>query len=148
MRVLVFALLFVLWLFAYSFTYSQEILEEPIKDSLNGYTAEIPLGWKARNSEYGLIFSKGANFIVIRGKKTTDQRAIAGLLLEELKRTSPTGSIQTAYKKPQTALFYTLKMLDTHTTLRIQPTYPLCFKCLFLATIRWCIMFYLKKPLA
>jgi hypothetical protein len=95
MRVLLFALLFVLGLLAYS----QEILEEPIKDTLNGYTAEIPLGWKARNSEYGLIFSKGANFIVIRGKKTTDQRTIAGLLLEESKRTSPTGSIQTAYKK-------------------------------------------------
>jgi hypothetical protein len=95
MRVLVFTLLFVLGLFAYS----QEILEGPAKDLLNGYTAEIPLGWKARNSEYGLIFSKGANFIVIRGKKTTDQRAIAGLLLEESKRTSPTGYIQTAYKK-------------------------------------------------
>ena len=95
MRVLVFTLLFVLGLFAYS----QEILEGPAKDPLNGYTAEIPLGWKARNSEYGLIFSKGANFIVIRGKKTTDQRAIAGLLLEESKRTSPTGYIQTAYKK-------------------------------------------------
>jgi len=95
MRVLVFTLLFVLGLFAYS----QEILEGPAKDPLNGYTAEIPLGWKARNSEYGLIFSKGANFIVIRGKKTTDQRTIAGLLVEESKRTSPTGSIQTAYKK-------------------------------------------------
>mgnify|MGYP000182037118 CR=1 FL=1 len=95
MRVLVFTLLFVLGLFAYS----QEIVEGPAKDLLNGYTAEIPLGWKARNSEYGLIFSKGANFIVIRGKKTTDQRAIAGLLLEESKRTSPTGYIQTAYKK-------------------------------------------------
>jgi hypothetical protein len=95
MRVLVFTLLFVLGLFAYS----QEILEGPAKDLLNGYTAEIPLGWKARNSEYGLIFSKGANFIVIRGKKTTDQRTIAGLLLEESKRTSPTGYIQTAYKK-------------------------------------------------
>jgi hypothetical protein len=54
---------------------------------------------EARNSEYGLIFSKGANFLVIRGKKTTDQRTIAGLLLEESKRTSPTGYIQTAYKK-------------------------------------------------
>jgi hypothetical protein len=64
MRVLVFALLFVLGLFAYS----QEILEGPAKDPLNGYIAEIPLGWKARNSEYGLIFSKGANFLVIRGK--------------------------------------------------------------------------------
>jgi hypothetical protein len=95
MRVLVFTLLFVLGLFAYS----QEILEGPAKDTLNGYTAEIPLGWKVRNSEYGLIFSKGANFIVIRGKKTTDQRAIAGLLVEESKRTSPTGYIQTAYKK-------------------------------------------------
>jgi len=95
MRVLVFTLLFVLGLIAYS----QEILEGPAKDPLNGYTAEIPLGWKARNSEYGLIFSKGANFIVIRGKKTTDQRAIAGLLVEESKRTSPTGYIQTAYKK-------------------------------------------------
>jgi len=95
MRVLVFTLLFVLGLFAYS----QEILEGPAKDTLNGYTAEIPLGWKARNSEYGLIFSKGANFIVIRGKKTTDQRTIAGLLLEESKRTRPTGSLQTAYKK-------------------------------------------------
>lgn len=95
MRVLVFTLLFVLGLFAYS----QEIFEGPIKDTLNGYTAEVPLGWKARNSEYGLIFSKGANFLVIRGKKTADQRAIAGLLLEESKRTSPTGSIQTAYKK-------------------------------------------------
>jgi hypothetical protein len=95
MRVLVFTLLFVLGLFAYS----QEILEGPAKDTLNGYTAEIPLGWKVRNSEYGLIFSKGANFIVIRGKKTTDQRAIAGLLLEESKRTNPTGSLQTAYKK-------------------------------------------------
>jgi len=95
MRVLVFALLFVLGLFAYS----QEILEGPTKDPLNGYIAEIPFGWKARNSEYGLIFSKGANFLVIRGKKTTDQRTIASLLLEESKRTSPTGSIQTAYKK-------------------------------------------------
>jgi len=95
MRVLVFTLLFVLGLFAYS----QEIVEGPAKDLLNGYTAEIPLGWKARNSEYGLIFSKGANFLVIRGKKTTDQRTIAGLLLEESKRTSPTGSLQTAYKK-------------------------------------------------
>jgi hypothetical protein len=95
MRVLVFALLFVLGLLAYS----QEIFEGPAKDTLNGYTAEIPLGWKARNSEYGLIFSKGANFIVIRGKKTTDQRTIASLLVEESKRTSPTGSIQTAYKK-------------------------------------------------
>jgi hypothetical protein len=63
-RVFVFALLFVLGLFAYS----QEILEEPIKDSLNGYIAEIPLGWKVSNSKYGLIFSKGANFLVIRGK--------------------------------------------------------------------------------
>ncbi len=95
MRVLVFTLLFVLGLLAYS----QDIFEGPAKDPLNGYTAEVPLGWKARNSEYGLIFSKGANFIVIRGKKTTDQRAIAGLLLEESKRTSPTGYIQTAYKK-------------------------------------------------
>jgi hypothetical protein len=64
MRVLFFTLLFVLGLFAYS----QEILEEPIKNSLKGYIAEIPLGWKARNSEYGLIFSKSANFLVIRGK--------------------------------------------------------------------------------
>jgi len=95
MKVLVFTLLFVLGLFAYS----QEILEGPAKDPLNGYTAEVPLGWKARNSEYGLIFSKGSNFLVIRGKKTTDQRAIAGLLVEESKRTSPTGYIQTAYKK-------------------------------------------------
>lgn len=95
MRVLVFTLLFVLGLLAYS----QKIFEGPIKDTLNGYTAEVPLGWKAKNSEYGLIFSKGANFLVIRGKKTADQRAIAGLLLEESKRTSPTGSIQTAYKK-------------------------------------------------
>jgi hypothetical protein len=95
MRVLVFTLLFVLGLLAYS----QEILEGPAKDPLNGYTAEIPPGWKVRNSEYGLIFSKNANFIVIRGKKTTDQRTIAGLLLEESKRTSPTGSLQTAYKK-------------------------------------------------
>jgi hypothetical protein len=95
MRVLVFTLLFVLGLLAYS----QEILEGPAKDPLNGYTAEIPLGWKARNSEYGLIFSKDTNFLVIRGKKTTDQRAIAGLLVEESKRTSPTGSLQTAYKK-------------------------------------------------
>ena len=68
MRVLVFTLLFVLGLLAYS----QEILEGLAKDTLNGYTAEIPLGLKARNSEYGLIFSKGANFLVIRGKKTTD----------------------------------------------------------------------------
>jgi hypothetical protein len=74
MRVLVFTLLFVLGLFAYS----QEILEGPAKDTLNGYIAEIPLGWKARNSEYGLIFSKGSNFLVIRGKKTTDQRTIEG----------------------------------------------------------------------
>jgi hypothetical protein len=95
MRVLVFTLLFVLGLLAYS----QEIPEGPAKDPLNGYTAEIPPGWKARNSEYGLIFSKNANFIVIRGKKTTDQRTIASLLLEESKRTSPTGSLQTAYKK-------------------------------------------------
>jgi hypothetical protein len=65
MRVLVFTLLFVLGLFAHS----QEILEGLAKDLLNGYTAEIPLGWKARNSEYGLIFSKGANFIVIGVKK-------------------------------------------------------------------------------
>ena len=64
MRVLVFTLLFVLGLFVYS----REIFEGPIKDTLNGYIAEIPLGWKARNSEYGLIFSKGANFLVIRGK--------------------------------------------------------------------------------
>jgi hypothetical protein len=55
-----------------------EILEGPAKDPLNGYTAEIPLGWKARNSEYGLIFSKGANLLVIRSKKTTDQRTMEG----------------------------------------------------------------------
>ncbi len=74
MRVLVFALLFILGLLAYS----QEIFEGPIRDTLNGYITEIPFGWKARNSEYGLIFSKGANFIVIRGKETTDQRTIKG----------------------------------------------------------------------
>jgi hypothetical protein len=51
---------------------------------------------EARNSEYGLIFSKGANFLVIRGKKTTDKRTIASLLVEESKRTSLTGSLQTA----------------------------------------------------
>ena len=70
MRVFVFTLLFVLGLFAYF----QKIFEGPIKDTLNGYTAEIPLGWKARNSEYGLIFSKGANFLVIiRGKVRTSE---------------------------------------------------------------------------
>jgi hypothetical protein len=63
-RVLVFTLLFVLGLIAYF----QEIFEGPIKDTLNGYIAEIPFGWKARNSGYRLIFSKGANFLVIRGK--------------------------------------------------------------------------------
>ena len=64
MRVLVFIPLFVLGLVAYF----QEIFEGPIKDTLNGYIAEIPFGWKARNGEYGLIFSKSANFLVIRGK--------------------------------------------------------------------------------
>ena len=41
MRVLVFTLLFVLGLVAYF----QEIFEEPIKDTLNGYIAEILFGW-------------------------------------------------------------------------------------------------------
>jgi hypothetical protein len=66
--------------------------------------------------------------LVIRGKKTTDKRTIASLLVEESKRTSLTGSLQTAYKKPQTALFYTFKTPDTHTTLKTQPTYPIMFQ--------------------
>ncbi|MFZ8863851.1 MAG: hypothetical protein ACO2PP_25545 [Thermocrinis sp.] len=41
MRVLVFTLLFVLGLFAYF----QEIFKGPIKDTLNGYIAEILFGW-------------------------------------------------------------------------------------------------------
>jgi hypothetical protein len=33
-------------------------IQGSIKDTLNGYIAEIPLGWKARNGEYRLIFSR------------------------------------------------------------------------------------------
>jgi hypothetical protein len=49
MRVLVFTLLFVLGLFAYS----HEIFEGPIKDTLNGYTAEMPFEWKQGTASMG-----------------------------------------------------------------------------------------------